>query len=232
MKVYHGSYLYIRSIDLSMSRHNRDFGRGFYVTKLHEQAQAWANRKGEDHHTEGVVTEFEFDEYIWEDDEMRTLRFETYSKEWLEFIVRNRQNRSRRTIHNYDIVEGPVADDAVSVRVNDYLRGDLSQQDFLEELKFKIPTHQICFCSVASLQALEYPDNRPVWNIEHIGKEIVMSLVTEYHLEAHHAADLFYNSATFAQLSDLTTNLYEKPWQDIYKMLKEEACFSSLNYFQ
>jgi hypothetical protein len=206
-----------------MSRPNKDFGRGFYVTKLREQAQAWANRKGEDHHTEGVVTEFEFDEYIWDDDEMRILRFETYSKEWLDFIALNRQNRSRKTMHDYDIVEGPVADDAVAVRVNDYLRGDISQEDFLEELKFKTPTHQICFCSVASLQALECLDNRPMWNIERIGKEIVMFLVTEYHLEAQHAADIFYNSATFSRLNDFTTNLYKKPWQDIYEMLKQES---------
>jgi hypothetical protein len=222
MRVYHGSYLYIRSIDFSMSKSNRDFGQGFYVTKLREQAQAWANRKGEDHHVEGVITEFEFDEYIWDDDELHTLRFSTYSKDWLDFIALNRQNRSRKALHNYDIIEGPVADDAVSVRVNNYLRGDISQQDFLEELKFKLPTHQICFCSVASLQALEYLDNRPAWDVERIGKEIVTSLVAEYHLEAHHAADIFYNSVIFSQLGDFTTNLYKKPWQDIYEMLKKE----------
>ncbi len=46
MKVYHGGYVEISEIDLSKSVINRDFGRGFYVTKLQEQAAYWAKRKG------------------------------------------------------------------------------------------------------------------------------------------------------------------------------------------
>ncbi|MDR3189268.1 MAG: DUF3990 domain-containing protein [Prevotellaceae bacterium] len=34
MKVYHGSYLKIDKIDLSKCEPHKDFGRGFYVTKL------------------------------------------------------------------------------------------------------------------------------------------------------------------------------------------------------
>jgi hypothetical protein len=62
MKVYHGSYMAIENIDFSFSRKRRDFGRGFYVTKLLSQAEYWAARKGDDNDTEGVVTEFDFDE--------------------------------------------------------------------------------------------------------------------------------------------------------------------------
>jgi hypothetical protein len=223
MKVYHGSYLHIDSIDISMGKPNRDFGRGFYVTKLREQAQAWADRKGEDNRTGGVVTEFEFDDYIWDDDELHTCRFEAYNEAWLYFVTLNRQNRSRKAAaHDFDIVEGPVADDAVSVRVNDYLRGDVSKQKFLDELKFKQPTHQICFCTVGSLQALEYIENRPVWNVEHIGKDVLTALVATHDLQEHSAVGVFYNSATFAQLADFSNNLYQKPWQEIYEMLKTE----------
>ena len=38
MKVYHGSYTKIDEIDLTKCELNRDFGRGFYVTNIHEQA--------------------------------------------------------------------------------------------------------------------------------------------------------------------------------------------------
>jgi hypothetical protein len=31
MKVYHGSYIRIDKIDLSMCKPNKDFGKGFYV---------------------------------------------------------------------------------------------------------------------------------------------------------------------------------------------------------
>jgi hypothetical protein len=36
------------------------------------------------------------------------------------------------------------------------------------------------------------------------------------------AADLFYNSDTFAQLEDENSKLNLKPWQEIYEMLKKE----------
>jgi hypothetical protein len=48
MKVYHGSYTAIDTIDFSFCRKRRDFGEGFYVTKILSQAEYWATRKGED----------------------------------------------------------------------------------------------------------------------------------------------------------------------------------------
>ena len=39
MILYHGSYLEIAEPDLVHSRLNVDFGRGFYVTSLDEQAK-------------------------------------------------------------------------------------------------------------------------------------------------------------------------------------------------
>lgn len=41
MTLYHGSYLEISEPDLANSRSNVDFGRGFYVTPLYEQASKW-----------------------------------------------------------------------------------------------------------------------------------------------------------------------------------------------
>jgi hypothetical protein len=225
MKVYHGSYMEIRTINLSLGRPNRDFGRGFYVTKFQKQAQEWAERKGEDNKTEAFVSEFVFDEYIWEDTDLKLLRFEDYSENWLDFVVKNRLNRSRNQVHDFDIVEGPIADDAVTVRVNDYIRGDISKQDFLEELKFRKPTHQICFCTTASLQALEYTDSRAEWNIEHIGNDVIKQIMADNNTDEIKAADIFYTSDAFVQLSDNATGLHLKPWQEIYEMLKKELNF-------
>jgi hypothetical protein len=55
MIVYHGSYTEIDTIDLSKGELQRDFGRGFYVTKLREQAEYWANRKGNFNKTNGCI---------------------------------------------------------------------------------------------------------------------------------------------------------------------------------
>ncbi|MFV0346883.1 MAG: DUF3990 domain-containing protein [Bacteroidales bacterium] len=57
MKVYHGSYIEITEIDLSQCEIGKDFGQGFYVTKIIEQANSWAERKGSDNGTLGFVTE-------------------------------------------------------------------------------------------------------------------------------------------------------------------------------
>lgn len=44
MTLYHGSYLEIAVPDLTHSRSNLDFGRGFYVTPLYEQAAKWCGK--------------------------------------------------------------------------------------------------------------------------------------------------------------------------------------------
>ena len=62
MKVYHGSYTCIDTIDLSKSKPQKDFGRGFYVTKFRHHADRWASIIGEKNNTEDYVTEFEYNE--------------------------------------------------------------------------------------------------------------------------------------------------------------------------
>ena len=44
MILYHGSFLEIEKPDLVHSRPNVDFGRGFYVTPLYEQAEKWCGK--------------------------------------------------------------------------------------------------------------------------------------------------------------------------------------------
>ena len=42
LTLYHGSNQKFDVVDLSKSRDKRDFGRGFYMTTLQEQAEHWA----------------------------------------------------------------------------------------------------------------------------------------------------------------------------------------------
>ena len=44
IKVYHGSYVEVKSPNISFSRNNLDLGKGFYVTPIREQAVSWALR--------------------------------------------------------------------------------------------------------------------------------------------------------------------------------------------
>jgi hypothetical protein len=222
MKVYHGSYTAIENIDFSFCRKKRDFGKGFYVTKIRSQAEYWASRKGEDNDVEGVVTKFEFDESFFEDEDLKALRFDGYSKEWLDFVVQNRVNKNDLQAHDYDIIEGPVADDDIATRVYDYIKNKVSKEQFLSELVRKKPTHQICFCTVQSLQALELQKGKIDSKIFHTDNKVLQALMTDFGLSEKEATDKYYKSNTYTQLADETTQFYKKPWQEIYEMLKLE----------
>ncbi|MDR1455765.1 MAG: DUF3990 domain-containing protein [Tannerella sp.] len=225
MKVYHGSYLKIDGIDLSKCEPRKDFGQGFYVTGIRKQAVTWANRMGRKFHVNGTVTEFTFFESAFADKKYRTLRFDDYSEAWLDFVVLNRNFDSPIPAHDYDIVEGPVADDKVTARIDAYLRGDITKKDFLDELRYHAPTHQICFCTFKSLLMLEQTDFCGVTRIEETSEHIVEALVAECDLSETVAADLFYNSSTYALLTDISTKNYEKRWREIFDDLKKELQF-------
>ena len=223
MKVYHGSYTMIDEIDLTKGELNRDFGRGFYVTNMYEQAEFWAKRKGKKQKDDGVVTEFTFLESAFTSDYLKTLRFRNYSEEWLDFVVKNRQNDTDKNVHEYDIVEGPVADDAIATRITFYLESGISKPEFLEELKFKHSvSHQIAFCTQKSLQMIKKAFSRADLREMTIDDAIVQSLIVDYDMSDYQAVDAFFNSKLYLLLIDEKTGYYEKSWQEIYKILQEE----------
>ena len=222
MRVFHGSYTVVNEIDLTKGRNNLDFGRGFYVTNIRSQAEFWAARTGRFHKTDGIVSEFEFYENAFNHYDLKVLRFSGYTEQWLDFVVLNRDPKSPIPAHDYDIVEGPVANDDVNDRIDDYLAGIVSKADFLKELAYHEPTHQICLCTVRSLQMIEPIDKKYYVNVKHISRPIIEMLVTEQNFDKYAAADMLYNSKTFLRLSDKTTELYKKQWIEIYEMLKVE----------
>ena len=222
MIVFHGSYMAVNEIDLTKGRSNLDFGKGFYVTNIRSQAEYWADRTGRFYQTNGVVSEFEFYERAFTDEMYKVLRFADYNEEWLDFVVLNRDSITEEQWHDYDIVEGPVANDDVNDRIDDYLAGLVPKAEFLKELAHHKPTHQICLCTARSLQMIKATDKKYYINVKHISRPIIEMLIAEHHMDKYYAADMLYNSKTFSGLSDKTTELYKKKWTEIYDMLKSE----------
>ncbi|MCL2042393.1 MAG: DUF3990 domain-containing protein [Bacteroidales bacterium] len=220
MNVYHGSYTKIEEIDLSKSIPNKDFGKGFYVTKFRKHADSWAKIIGRRHKTEGFVTEFIFYDTEFTERLCKVKHFDAYNEEWLDFVVENRNPLGKT--HDYDIIEGPVANDKVQNRIDDFLNGLISKPDFLEELKWHEDTHQICFCTVKSLLTLRRIDRKQVSLLSRIGEPIVERLVTDSCLDEDTATDMFFSSNTFSKLANTSNQLFQKPWQEIYEMLKIE----------
>lgn len=58
MKLYHGSNIDIDSINLAMCRPYKDFGRGFYMTDIREQAEKMAVRVSRIYGGSPIVNEF------------------------------------------------------------------------------------------------------------------------------------------------------------------------------
>ena len=147
--IYHGSKAKIKGLknpeEFRIGK-RKDFGYGFYCTRDLEQADRWANRRG----TSGFVYSFYYDE----ESAKKDLNVKTFNldDEWLDFII---LNRSKDIKFDYDIVEGPMADDEIYNHINDFLDGRMSREEFWGKALFKYPTNQICFLSGRSIKYLK-----------------------------------------------------------------------------
>jgi len=222
MQVYHGSYTEIFDVDLSKCQSNKDFGRGFYVTKFRHHAEAWAVNIARRYDKKPIVTEFTFYERAFEESRYNVLRFDDYNEAWLDFVVLNRDPAFTANRHDYDLIEGPIADDKVQNRINDFLDGIITKADFLTELTYHEKTHQICFCTLNSLQLLKKTDAKYASYVVRITEQCIEHLMIDLEFDEKRAVDVFYTSKIFAHLANEATELYKKPWQEVYAMLKRE----------
>ncbi len=170
------------------------------------------------------MTEFEFNENAFLHFNLKVLRFTGYDDGWLNFVAMNRNTALPQPTHDYDIVEGPVADDKIATRIKRYLKGNISKQQFLEELKFVKETHQICFCTGRSLQMLDFTEKKEdiEYEIAKISEPLIEQFIIEFNIDEETATDKFFSSNTFAKLADKTTEFHKKTWQEIYELLKQE----------
>ena len=153
MRLYHGSITNIDRIDLLKSKPNKDFGKAFYLSTDYEQAMEMAQFKAEFADTEPVVNVYEFDEGCLS--QLRYHRFEEYSEDWAHFVYDHRTEPQGRTLHDYDIVIGPIADDVVGYQIRRVEEGIISEEQFLEEIKFHTITMQYLFATQKATNLLQ-----------------------------------------------------------------------------
>lgn len=154
MTVYHGSREIVSYPEIRIARYHKDFYYGFYCTLFREQAERWATRITDT----GYVNEYEY----LPDESLKYLKFDDMTEEWLDFIVDCRLGKG----HQYDIVEGPMANDTIFNFVQDFVDKKISRSAFWELAKFKRPTHQISFHTVSALETLHF-----LRGVEVYGKE-------------------------------------------------------------
>ena len=148
MILYHGGTEAVMQPDCKKGRPDLDFGQGFYVTLLQDQAEGFARRKARDRKGKPVISVYEFD-YDAAIKDCAYLNFEFYNEAWLDFVVESRSGLKPWT--SYDIVEGGVANDRVIDTVELYTIGILDKASALGRLSEHQPNHQICILSQAIL---------------------------------------------------------------------------------
>lgn len=137
--LYHGSNVIVEHPLVNLGRKDLDFGPGFYLTPLYEQASKWAIRiKTIRRAEQAIVNIYEF----LQPTECNIKRFEAYDKDWLNFIVDSRAGK--RPWMGYDIIAGGVADDRVIDTVEAYINGYADVEHTLRQLVYHKPNYQIC----------------------------------------------------------------------------------------
>lgn len=140
MKLYHTSTLAIPRPDIRHSRDFLDFGKGFYLTSIQEQALRYGERFIRRKKAAWInIYELECEMAEWD-----VLRFDSYDKEWLNFVSKCR-NGIDDTSH--DMVIGGIADDRVVQTLDRFFEGELTEEQALGMLRFEHPNIQFCIRS-------------------------------------------------------------------------------------
>jgi hypothetical protein len=138
--IYHGNNVEVAEPRILQNGCYKDFGYGFYCNKNEKQAKRWAlTRTGK-----SVVNRYSYSENT----DLKRMAFPKMNDEWLDFVADCRNG----ILHDYDIVEGPMADDQIRNFVEDLFEERFTRAAFWEIVKCNHPTHQIVFLHRESLE--------------------------------------------------------------------------------
>lgn len=153
MILYHGSNVEINEIDFSKCKSYKDFGKGFYLTSMKQQAVRMAENRAALFGGEPIVTIYKADEDIMYKPDLNTKTFDMIpTVEWARFIVNNRSREFKDIASldcnidaKYDIVLGPVADDAVAATIRRFMGDRLDEEGLRKRLTYKALSNQYSF---------------------------------------------------------------------------------------
>jgi hypothetical protein len=118
--LYHGTIYEFDKIDVTKGKGNKDFGRGFYTSRDIRHAERLASRnksiEEERYALRGVKKNVTPWLYTFDFDldtlaALNVKEFAAADREWMRFVVLNRESKSKAQQHEYDIVIGPTAND-------------------------------------------------------------------------------------------------------------------------
>ncbi|MDR1193156.1 MAG: DUF3990 domain-containing protein [Peptococcaceae bacterium] len=174
--LYHGTIHDFDAIDVGRGRLFKDFGRGFYATEDHNHAIGIARRnQGIEFEREALIkrkSDILMFVYTYTFDvagfhKLNVKQFPNPGAEWVDFVVRNRSERSYR--HSYDLIIGATANDDTRITIQQYLLGaygdvgtDEAINGFLRQIKAEKLPMQWLFATKRAVEFLRLKDKRKI----------------------------------------------------------------------
>ena len=151
--LYHGSNMVADRPEIRKPSRPLDFGEGFYTTFSREQACRWSSKVFERRNDGSpILNIYEYDRFEAAE-KLKIRTFEKPDAEWLRFVI---SNRTSDFFHDFDIVEGPVANDTMYSVLIGFENGIFSLDETISRLKPESLTDQVLFHTPASLGYLKF----------------------------------------------------------------------------
>ncbi len=145
MTVYHTSNVRIEQPDTLHSRKLLDFGQGFYLTTMREQAEKYGERFSRRKETAWLNIYHLSEKWArW-----RVQRFDHYDEEWLDFVMACRQGKD---FGDYDMVVGGIANDKIFETLDLYFDNLINKEQALLRLSYAEPNIQYCIRTDAMIR--------------------------------------------------------------------------------
>ena len=161
MLLYHGSNQEIISIDLNRCKPYKDFGKGFYLTTIEEQAMRMAHRTARIFGGKPVVTSYQFDNKSLDRDELSILSFKEPTAQWALFVLNNRNRNfvdfsdsNNNHDNKYDIVIGPVANDDIALLFRTFSNGYIDLDALVKGMLYRKLNDKYSFHTERSISLL------------------------------------------------------------------------------
>ena len=140
--------------DIFHSREALDFGKGFYMSSIKEQAEKYgAKFTGKGQTAWLNIYELSDDLSDW-----KIKIFDSYNEKWLDYVTACR--KEMQPDDGYDMIVGGIADDKVFTTVNLYFMDFMRKDEALRRLAFEKPNNQYCIRSMKMLsQCVTYKES-------------------------------------------------------------------------
>jgi hypothetical protein len=154
MKLFHGTTKEFTIPDPMKGRKGTDFGVGFYLTDNERMADDWLKGEENKHVNEYELTLSEIPSC-----KLHIRRYEKATIEWAKFVYNNR--RVKKTSGNYDIIIGPLADNALNKWFAKIDKNQITWEELADKIEFKkYRSLQFCFKTAKSVKLLEYANRK------------------------------------------------------------------------